>query len=333
MISTIITLNFVKFKYTIILSRSLGIGFSGNTIYFTELLGDSKTTRVDHIESVKVDFNFEDELGKYKSSQKDLTNISGEISTYITKRNLDINKAGLTISSSQAFMVTLPIDYSEGKQSINSKIYWELSNYFPDNYNDFLINTYRLNNVLPCKNSDDFLVIAVQKNTVEFIKRIFKICALELSVIDIDHFSAESSIRKNYESKLKGKNILLVGLKKGRVDYGYIQDSKYKYYTHSKYYNDTEFNLSLTRKLSSIINSDPVMKRLDAIYMYGDEIKDDTIESVEKLGYAGITIINPFENISASDIFLKNDSLRKISYKYSASCGIALRNIAPETAQ
>ena len=235
------------------MNRSLGIGFSGNTIYFTELLGDEKTTKVDHIESVKVDFNFEDSLGKFKSSQRDLTNISSEISTYITKRNLNIKKAGLTISSSQAFMITLPIDYSEGKQSINSKIYWELSNYFPDNYNDFLINTYRLNNVLPCKNSDDFLVIAVQKNTVEFIKRIFKICSFELSVIDIDHFSAESSIRKNYDDKLMGKNVLLVGLKQGRVDYGYIENMKYKFYTHSKYYNNTEFNLSLTRKLNSII--------------------------------------------------------------------------------
>ncbi len=312
------------------MSRSLGIGFSGNTIYFTELLGDEKTTKVDHIEQVKVDFNFEDELGKYKSSQKDLTNISSEISTYITKRNLNIKKAGLTISSSQAFLITLPIDYSEGKQSINSKIYWELSNYFPDNYNDFLINTYRLNNVLPCKNSDDFLVIAVQKNTIEFIKRIFKICSLELSVIDIDHFSAESSIRKNYDDKLTGKNVLLVGLKQGRVDYGSIENKKYKLYTHSKYYNNTEFNLSLTRKLNSIINSEPIMKRLDTIYLYGDDIKDDTMEAIEKQGFANISIINPFENISASDVFLKNDSLRKYSYRYSASCGIALRNIAAD---
>ncbi len=315
------------------MSRSLGIGFSGNTIYFTELLGDEKTTRVDHIESVKVDFNFEDELGKYKSSQKDLTNISGEISTYITKRNLDIKKAGLTISSSQAFLITLPVDYSEGKQSINSKIYWELSNYFPDNYNDFLINTYRLNNVLPCKNSDDFLVIAVQKNTVEFIKRIFKICSLELSVIDIDHFSAENSIRRNYESKIKGKNLLLVGLKKGRVDYGYIQDGKYKFYSHSKYSHETEFNLILTRKLNSIINSEPVCKKLDAIYLYGDDIKEDTLESLEKQGYSGITVINPFENISSSELLLKNESLRKITYKFSASCGIALRNLAAQQPQ
>ena len=329
MIAELITLNFVKFILQI-LNRSLGIGFSGNRIYFTELTGTESNPKVDHIESVIVDFDVEDELGKYKSSQKDLTNISSEISTYITKRNLNISKAALTISTAQAFTLILPVDYSEGKQSINSKIYWELSNYFPDNYNDFLVNTYRLNNVLPCKNSDDLLVIAVQKNTVEFIKRIFKICSLELSLIDIDHFSAENAVRINYDESISGKNILLVGLKHGRIDYGYIENRKYKFFTHSKYYSENEFNLSLTRKLSSVISSEPILGRVDEIYLYGDEIKDDTLESLEKQGLAALKVINPFENISASDVFLKNDKLRKISYKYSASCGIALRNLTAQ---
>lgn len=326
MIAGLITLNFVKFK-NITLNRSLGIGFSGSRIYFTELTGTKAGPKVEHIESVNVDFDFEDELGKYKSNQKDLAIVSSEISTYLTKRNLDINKASLTISSSQAFTLMLPVDYSEGKESINSKIYWELSNYFPDNYNDFLINTYRLNNVLPCKSSDDFLIIAVLKNTVEFIKRVFKICSLELSVIDIDHFSAENALRINYAENLEGKNILLVGLKRGRIDYGFLENGKYKFYAHSRYYNDNEFNLSLTRKLSSVIRSEPILGRVDEMYFYGDDIRDDTIESVEKQGLAAVNIINPFENISASDVFLKNDKLRKISYKYSASCGIALRNL------
>jgi hypothetical protein len=73
------------------------------------------------------------------------------------------------------------------------------------------------------------------------------------------------------------------------------------------------------------------MKRLDTIYLYGDDIKEDTMEAIEKQGFANLSIINPFENISASDVFLKNESLRKYSYRYSASCGIALRNIAADS--
>lgn len=315
------------------MNKSLGIGFSGNRIYFTEISGIKDSFKVENTESVKVDFNFEDDLGKFKSSQKDLTNISSEIRTYLSKRNIDYTKAALTISSSQAFTLILPVDYSEGRQSINSKIYWELSNYYPENYNDFLINTYRLGNVLPCKNSDEFLVIAVTKNTVEFVKRIFKICSLELSVIDIDHFSAENSLRVNLGEKLKGKNIMLIGFKNGRIDYGFIENMKYKYYTHSKYYHETEFNLSLTRKIRSLYSAFPLYNRLDSVVFYGDEIKDDTIEAVKKMNIAEVTVLNPFDNISSSDLLLKNDNLRKTPYIYSAACGVALRNFSQPASQ
>lgn len=309
------------------MSTSLGIGFSGRRIYFTELMGDRSAPKVNHVHFVDMDFNFEDELGKYKSSQKDLTNISAEIRTYVGTRNLNIEKAALTISAAQAFLIILPIDHSEGEQSINSKIYWELSNYFPDSYSDYVINTYRLNNVLPCKDSDEYLIIAVPKNTLEFVKRIFKLCSLELSMVDIDHFSAENSLRSNFGEKLEGKNILLAGLKDGRVDYGYISNKKYKFYAHSRCYSESEFNLALTRKLAGLIAAEPISKKVDVIYLYGDEIKEDTLEALRKMDKGHVEILNPFENISATDLFLKNESLRKISYRYSASCGAALRNM------
>jgi Tfp pilus assembly PilM family ATPase len=310
------------------MNTTLGIGFSSNNIYFTEIINESGTPKLTHVEAVKIDFDFEDEFQRHKSSQKDLTIISGEIQNYLAKRNLNIQSVSLSIGTSQAFLITLPIDYSDGKQSINSKIYWELSNFFPENYNEFVVNTYRMNNVLPCKNSDDYLIIAVHKHSLEFIKRIFKICNLNIKVVDIDHFSAEHSIRKNYEQKMEGKKVLLVGLKKGRVDYGYIANKKYKFYAYSKYNTEIEFNLSLTRKLTSLFSKEPVSGGVDTIFLYGDDIREDTIDALRKLDKAPVEIINPFENIKATDMFLKNEDLRKISYKYAPSCGVALRSIS-----
>jgi Tfp pilus assembly PilM family ATPase len=306
----------------------LGIGFSGNNISFTEIVMESGLPKLTHVETLKVNFNFEDDFARYKSSQKDLTNISSEIQDYLTKRNLNVTSAALSIGTSQAFLVTLPVDYSEGKQSIDSKIYWELSNFFPDNYNEYVINTYRMNNVLPNKDSDDFLIIAVHKNSLEFIKRTFKMCGLNISMIDVDHFSAEHSLRKSYEQKLEGKNILLIGLKKGRIDYGYIQNKKYKFYAYSKYNSDTEFNLSLTRKINSLMQKEPLSQGVDSIFLYGDDIREDTLEALRKLDKAPVEVINPFVNVKATDIFLKNEDLRKISYKYASSCGVALRSAA-----
>lgn len=309
------------------LLKSLGISFSSNKIYFTELFYEAGNIILDHVETAVLDFNFEDDLSKLKSNQRALTNISGEIQKYLTKRNSGYSKISVTFGTSQAFLAILPLDYSEGKQALNSKIYWELSNYFPDTYDDYIVNTYRLNSILPCSNTDEYLIIAVLKNTLEFIKRIFKICNLNIDVVDIDHFSAEHCLRRNYNMKLEGKNVLIIGLKDFRIDYGYIENKKYKYYCYSKYSSEPEFNLSLARKIHQLLNEKFIKKGIDSIYLYGDNVNDDTLRMLNKNVHIPIEVINPFENINSSAEFLKNEELRKTAHIYASGCGIALRTL------
>lgn len=307
------------------MSVCLGISFSGNSIFFSELNSENGSVKLNNTSSVKINFDFEDSFYRHKSSQKDLTNIAAEIMNYVSKRDTAIYDAALTLGTSQAFLLTLPIDYSEGKSSMNSKIYWELSNYFPDNYNEYVINTYRLNNTMPCRESDEFLIIAVHKHTLEFIKRIFKISGLNLKLIDVDHFSAEFALRSSYNNLLENRRVLLTGLKRGRVDYGFIDSRKYKGYMYSKYNSDIEFNLSLVKKLNSIFEKNIFINSIERIYLYGDEIYDSTIDALRKLDKAPVEIMNPFIGINAVESLLSNDNLRKDAYKYSASCGAALR--------
>ena len=310
--------------------RTLGISFYSNRICFVELFREANTISLNNAESVDVEFSFEDDLSKFKSNQKYLTNLSGEIYKYISKRNSSFNKIAVTIGTSQAFLNILPLDYSEGRQALNSKIYWELSNFFPDTYNEYIINTYRLNSVMPCINTDEFLIIAVLKNSMEFVKRLFKLCNLNLDLVDIDHFSAEHALRYNYEEAIANKNILLIGLRKGRIDYGFIENKKYKYYCYSKYSSEPEFNLSLVRKINSLMNGVLSKQQADTIYLYGDIIRDDTLESLIKNTRVRVEILNPFENINASAIYLKNENLRKVSYQYAPAAGAALRILSSQ---
>jgi Tfp pilus assembly PilM family ATPase len=209
---------------------------------------------------------------------------------------------------------------------MNSKIYWELSNYFPENYNEFVVNTFRLNSMLPCKDSDDFLIIAVLKNTLEFIKRIFNLCNLNLKLIDIDHFSAEFSFRKGYYGQIENKRVLLVGIKNGRIDFGLIDNGKYKRYLYSKYTSEVDLNLCLIRKLNSIFEILSRDQGIDNIYVYGYSVNNETIETIRKLEKAAVEIVNPFYGINASDLLLHDENLRKNAYKFASSCGAALRS-------
>ncbi|MCX7878754.1 MAG: hypothetical protein N2510_08975 [Ignavibacteria bacterium] len=306
---------------------SLGVSFCSDEICFTNVSYNDGLVRLENTDIIKSSFNFSDEMGKHKSNQKELMNISSEIKNYIEKSKLNIENVSVSIGTEQAFIITLPVDHSEGRKSLNSKIYWELSNYFPDNYTDYVINTYRMNKILPCKNSDEYLIIAVHKNTIEFLKRIFKMSGLELTYIDIDHFSAENTLRKNHTSRTENRKILLVGLKENRIDYGFIDCGKYCYYGYSVPSSKVEYNLNLTKKINHI--HDTVSSQIDLIYLYGSNIPEDSLKSLRELSVSPVDIINPFENIKASDFFLRDENLRKDFYRYTVSCGVALRKIFP----
>jgi len=309
------------------LDRSLGISFSSDKIYFSELVSDAGIPVLDNLDSTGTSFNFDDDLSHYKSNQKILTNISGDIQNYLSKRNLNFKSVSAAIGTSQAFIITVPIDKSEGKHSINSKIYWELSNYFPDHYNDFIVNTYRLSSFMPSGDTDEFLIIGVLKSTLEFIKRVFKLCNIELLLVDIDHFAAENIFRKNYPGEIEDKNLLLVGLKSGRIDYGVISDKKYCFYTYSTYHSDTELNLSLIRKLNSLLGEKLSKLNIHNVVLYGEDIQTDTLEALKKIPGVKPVVMNPFENINSSALFLKDEALRKKSYLYAPSCGVAFRGL------
>jgi hypothetical protein len=308
----------------------LGISFSLNKIHFVEISREDDNKKLEHAESTVVDFDFEEDLSKFKSNNKILTNVSSEILKYINKRDTKYSKVLLTIGTSQAFMIILPIDFSEGKQSLSTKIYWELSNYFPDNYNDFIINTYRLNKVMPSGSSDEFLIIAVLKNTIEFVKRVFRLCNIQLSIIDIDHFASENNLRNNREQDLSGEDTIIIGLKKNRFDFGIISNKKYSDYSYTKYSSEPEYNLALIRKLNSILASNRLTgskENFKKIFLYGDEIRSETIEALKKSDSLKIEVINPFENINSSSEFLINEELRKSPYIYTPACGVVQRSM------
>lgn len=307
------------------MNTSLGIAFTGSNILFSEAVRENGVNKLNHVESININFDFEDSFFRHKSNQKDLTNIASEIQNYVSRRELNVKDAALAIGSSQAFMLTLPIDYSEGRQAMNTKVYWELSNYFPDNYNEYVINTYRLNSKMPCKESDEFLIIAVHKNTLEFIKRIFKMSGINLKVIDIDHFSAEYALRAGYSEQIENKNVLLAGLKNRRVDYGIIQNRKYRGYMYSIYSSDIELNLCIVKKLTAVFEKDTKMPHLDTIFLYGQDIPESTVSAIKKLGIAPVEVLNPLTGLGAAELLLKDEGLRKTAYRFSSSCGAALR--------
>ena len=64
---------------------------------------------------------------------------------------------------------------------------------------------------------------------------------------------------------------------------------------------------------------------VDAIYIYGQDIQENTLDAIRKLGIAPVEIIDPTNGLDSAELLLKNENLRKTAYKYCSSTGAALR--------
>ena len=105
-----------------------------------------------------------------------------------------------------------------------------------------------------------------------------------------------------------------------------IENRKYKNYMYCKYKSDVDFYLNMSKKLNSVFNIQTKKRGIDHIYLYGDDINNNTFEAIKKLEKAPVEIMNPFYGVSAAELLLNDDRLRKNAYKYSSACGAALRS-------
>jgi Tfp pilus assembly PilM family ATPase len=82
----------------------------------------------------------------------------------------------------------------------------------------------------------------------------------------------------------------------------------------------------MSKKLNAIFETLPGNRGIEHIFLYGDEIKSDTVEAIKKLEKAPVEIMNPFYGINAAELLLNDEKLRKNAHKYSSACGAALRS-------
>ena len=291
---------------------TLNLGFSENVLRILRLNNSAEIVFKDEID---LGFNMNDEEYLRKNRDELVFSFTEKLSDVLKYETLEINEASILIDTSQTFLNIFPLDFQEDQGSINSHILWELSNYFPDNYKEFNIKYYRLNNKYLSGGIDEVLLIAVDKNKIEFIKNLCNGSGIKIKSVDIDQFVVERCIKEIYQAELNDKTVLLVGCKNSRLDFSLIKDGKIKYYDYENA-GTTNFKTLLAKQMNffnSMFNED----NAGTIFLYGDRnsevVKNFFNEEFEKLP---VILIDPFDKTN------RDENLSKYSPLY----GLALKN-------
>lgn len=213
----------------------------------------------------EMDLNFNLYGGIQKNSIDEIEEeFSQNISRLLNKDFNDEISAGILINTGMTFLNVFPVDFNEEQRAIDSHILWELSNYFPDTYKNYNIKYYRLNNNAFNRDTDEILLIAVNKTDVETVRELCESSNLKILNLEIDHFAVEKCIPDEY--KKENKKILIAGCNSSRIDFSFLENGKLRYYDF-RLINGKNKN-KLAEMLKFFIAA---YKDIDCIFIYGED--------------------------------------------------------------
>ncbi|MBK8552832.1 MAG: pilus assembly protein PilM [Ignavibacteria bacterium] len=270
-----------------------------------------QSKEIDLKEEIRLSFNRNDDFHLKKNKDAFVEEFEECMSKISKAEGEGIQKAGILIGTEQTFLNVTPVDFNEDSSSISSHILWELSNYFPETYKNFNIKYYRLNNNYPGENIDDILLIAVNKNKLEFIKNLCSGSGIKILNVEIDHFAVEKCLKEIYPDENKNHTMLVIGCRDGRFDYSLIENELLKYYSYD-IFERADFKNLLISQINTFNSS---LFNIEKIFLYGDEntIKTNNFLK-EQFQFMPVTIVSPEGNEADS--------------KFAPLYGLALKNLA-----
>ena len=303
--------------------KTIALSISDRTIRFIEI---NEKREISFVDSIDTTFSFTECFKTGTYNEAIVAEAANVIHEAVKDKNFNSAKIGVLLDSCFTFINIIPIDYSADAPNIASSLLWDLSNYYPDNYKNFKLNYYRLENKKFAENVKDTLYIAIENDKLEIIKKIMHTCRLKAGLFDIDHFAVEKYIRDLYKPHLSSKRCLYIGCKRNRFDISIIDSNSLNHFEFIMFKETNYVN-----KLSSFldkINSDDDLKKFDFVVLYGDDFTIDIFNWLTSaLPEIKIYLPDPFTEMTLHSRVNNNLKFREEGNKFLPSCGLALKGL------
>jgi hypothetical protein len=289
---------------------------------YIRAIGVNDLNEIILMEEVSSIVDFGKDISYYKNNTTVLSETSQMIHSILNTDINKIKKVGVALDSAQAFLNIIPVDTNDDEKTINSQIMWEISNYFPETYNDFNIKYIRLNNHKYTANIDDALLIAIDKFKIDFCRRVCSELKLNLKTVEVDHFAGEKILTDNYKDKVSGNNVLFIGYKASRIDLSVIANGKISYYEYINK-DDNEYHDRFISILKNLSVNIPELN-LKEIFVYGGDFSGSPDENFSEL-FKGVhvTVVDAFHKVKLSRELLSEKSGDRSLHRFTPLCGLA----------
>jgi Tfp pilus assembly PilM family ATPase len=291
---------------------TIGIALSDRGVQAVELARSGPTTTLLAIDEWENTFAF-DEGEKGRGQQKFLDYMTA----FIKVNQVKARRASVAMDTSLLFISMLPMEEGLTRNEITEQITWELSQYFPE-----LPPKEFISDIHPATHPEsehwrEVLSVSVRRSHAAAIQKMLAQLGLELHILDVDHFAADTALRLNYPDAYR-KYIALVGVKENRLDISMIRNGSMESYTYAVVESNKEIVDRMTRLSQEA-------KGVHAITTYGPYLDRDLLTQIRRSSKLLVEAMNPLRHIQVSDSLRIADHLSMPSYRFAAAVGAALR--------
>ena len=290
----------------------LGLSFSDKSVQAVEIEQDGNSNTllaIDEWENTLPSATEEDREGTEKFVEY--------LATFIKVNRIKAKKASLALDTGQLVLNTIPMEENLSRIEVNEQINWELNQYFPDVATKEFITDVHVLTQHPEEHWHDLLSVSVRRKDAYRVQQAIAKVGLELNIIDVDHFSADTALRVNYPDTNR-KYLSLVGVKENRLDVSLIKNGNMESYS----YYVVQSNKEIVDQIATLARE---TRGIYSITAYGPYLDRDLLVQIRRASILLVEALNPLRHVKVADSLRLAEHLSIPSYRFASAVGVALR--------
>ncbi|MBM2840265.1 MAG: hypothetical protein HW412_793 [Bacteroidetes bacterium] len=239
------------------------------------------------------------------------------LGAFIKVNRVKAKKVSLALDTAQLVLNTLPMEEDLSRIELNEHINWELSQYHPDIPAKEFISDVHILTQHPADHWNEILSVSVKRKDAFTTQQAIGRLGLELLILDVDHFSADTALRTNYPDTNR-KYLALIGVKENRLDISLIKNGNMESYS----YCIVQTNQEIVDQIATLARE---TKGIYSITIYGPHLDKDLLVQIRRASSLLVEALNPLRHVKVADSLRLADHLTIPSYRFASAVGVALR--------
>jgi Tfp pilus assembly PilM family ATPase len=239
------------------------------------------------------------------------------LSAFMKVNKVKAKRVSVALDTSSLFINSFPLEEGLSRVEINEHVNWELGQFFPAVPPKEFVTDIHMMAAHPAERWNQVLSVSVRRRDAYAVQSAISKLGLNLHILDVDHFSADTALRINYPDTER-KFIALVGVKENRLDISLLRNGTMEAYS----YCIVQSNQEIVDQVGALSRD---VKGIQSITAYGPYLEKDILVLIRRGSALLVEALNPLRHVKVSDSLRLADHLSVPSYRFASAVGVALR--------